>query len=84
MAFHPTLWVAQKFEAKLLIQFVRVLRNQRPAAQPLQLRVANNTFHQPSGKTFTTMFFHDKNISKVGVCGVVSNYPRKTHLPAAL
>src|SRR5262245_21973440 len=50
MFFHPSIRIGKRAKAELLVERVCVTRNQRPAAQALQVGMRQNALHQPLGE----------------------------------
>jgi len=78
--FHPAVRVSQRREAELTIQAMRVPGDQGPSAQPLQIRMGFDAFHQPLGQALSPVRLDDEYIRQVGECGPVCNHAGETHL----
>src|SRR5215471_2095796 len=65
MFFHPALRGVERLKSERLVQAMRVAREQRPAAQPLQVRMGHNALHQPLGEAATAEPRQDVNVSQI-------------------
>src|SRR6185437_5231971 len=83
MDLHPLLRRFDLCESKLTIQSMRVPGCQSPATKSLQVRMANDAFHQPAGKTSSAVIRNNENISQIREGGKIRDNAGKADLLSA-
>src|SRR4051812_24812187 len=80
MNLHVHLGFAQGREAKLLIEELRVARDEAPAADSLQLGMIHDGAHQELAEATTAMRVENENVCDVGERSVVGDDAREADL----
>src|SRR5882724_446016 len=84
MDFHPGLRALYRGESKFGVKTMSVLRGQHPPAQPLQVRMAYDTFHQPLGETPSAIRRKNENVGEISEGCEVRDDAGKSHLLMAM
>ena len=80
---HPFFNIGQLLKAKLLIQAMRVVGGEQPAADMFQVGMFEHALHQPFAQSMSAKIFVDEDIAEIGNDGKISDDPRHANLTAA-
>lgn len=80
MKFHEAVRIFKRREGEFHVKPMRVAGGEGPAAQALKLRMGNDAFHQEFAQATAAMRFENKNVSEIGIRGIVGDDAGKADL----
>ena len=81
---HHPLRMSQFLKTKPPIKILCIQGRQHDTAQPLQLRMSQNTAHQPLTEPLPLKLIQHEHITQIGKCRPIGNHTRQADLAFAL